>query len=146
MAGTKAVRPVFFPVRNRRVKCTGLLADTVYSDRTGRYGTELITLICIALVASKSMQLIIFTKIKKYAINIRVTELNIGHKIEYVFYNYFLSTFSTRVERKGYTFFPCEHLYCPLVHCPVQSLGFIPGHLAIWPGSTVLAFFFFFFI
>ena len=89
-------------------------------------------------------QLIIFTKIKKYAINIRVTELNIGHKIEYVFYNYFLSTFSTRVERKGYTFFPCEHLYCPLVHCPVQSLGFIPGHLAIWPGSTVLAFFFFF--
>ena len=112
------------------------------------------TSICIALVASKSLQLIIFflrrqliifTKIKKYAINIRVTELNIGHKIEYVFYNYFLSTFSTRVERKGYTFFPCEHLYCPLVHCPVQSLGFIPGHLAIWPSSTVLAFFFFFF-
>ena len=46
MAGTKAVRSVFFPVRNRRVKCTGLLAGTVYSGRTGRYGTELITLVC----------------------------------------------------------------------------------------------------
>ena len=36
------VRPVFFPVRNRGVECTGLLAGTVYS---GRYGTELITLL-----------------------------------------------------------------------------------------------------
>ena len=38
------VRPVFFPVRNRGVECIGLLADTVYSGRTGRYGTKLITL------------------------------------------------------------------------------------------------------
>ena len=54
------------------------------------------------------MQLIIFKKKtkKKYAINIRVTELNIGHKIEYDFDNYFLSTFSTHVT----LFFPCEHL------------------------------------
>ena len=43
-AGTRPVRPVFFPVRNRGVECTGLLAGTVYSSRTGRYGTELITL------------------------------------------------------------------------------------------------------
>ena len=42
LAGTRPVRPVFFPIRNRGVKCTGLLAGTVYS---GRYGTELITLI-----------------------------------------------------------------------------------------------------
>ena len=38
------VRPVFFPVRNRGVECTGLLAGTVYSGRTGWYGTELTTL------------------------------------------------------------------------------------------------------
>ena len=38
---------LFFPVRNREVKRTGLLADTVYSDRTGRYGTESITLVRI---------------------------------------------------------------------------------------------------
>ena len=44
MPGTRPVRPVFFPVQNRGVECTGLLAGTVYSGRTGRYGTELITL------------------------------------------------------------------------------------------------------
>ena len=42
-ADTRPVRPVFFPVRNRGVECTGLLAGTVYSGRTGRYDTELIT-------------------------------------------------------------------------------------------------------
>ena len=31
------VRPIFFPVRNKGVICTGLLAGTVY---TGWYGTE----------------------------------------------------------------------------------------------------------
>ena len=40
----RPVRPVFFPVRNRGVECTGLLASTVYSGHTGRYGTELTTL------------------------------------------------------------------------------------------------------
>ena len=39
------VRPVFFPVRNRGVECIGFLAGTVYSGRTGRYGTKLITLL-----------------------------------------------------------------------------------------------------
>ena len=39
------VRPVFFPVRNRRVERTGLLAGTVYADRTSRYGTESISLV-----------------------------------------------------------------------------------------------------
>ena len=43
-AGTRPVRPIFFPVRNRGVKHTGLLAGTIYSGRTGRYGTESITL------------------------------------------------------------------------------------------------------
>ena len=38
------VRPVFFPVRNKGVERTGLLAGTVYSGRTGWYGTESITL------------------------------------------------------------------------------------------------------
>ena len=41
----RPVRPVFFPVRNREVERTGLLAGTVYSDRTGRYDTKLTTLI-----------------------------------------------------------------------------------------------------
>ena len=41
-AGTRPVRPVFFPVRNKGVKCTGLLTGTIYS---GRYGTELTTLL-----------------------------------------------------------------------------------------------------
>ena len=36
------VRPVFFPVRNRGVECTGLLAGTVYS---GRYGTILTSMV-----------------------------------------------------------------------------------------------------
>ena len=39
------VRSVFFPVRNKGVECTGLLVNTVYSGRTDRYGTELITLL-----------------------------------------------------------------------------------------------------
>ena len=38
------VRPVYFSVRDRGVERTGLLASTVYSGRTGRYGTELTTL------------------------------------------------------------------------------------------------------
>ena len=41
MPGTWSVRLVFFPVRNRRVIRTGLLAGTVYSSRTGWYDTEL---------------------------------------------------------------------------------------------------------
>ena len=45
LAGTRLVQPVFFPVWNKGVECTGLLAGTVYSRRTGRYGTKLITLI-----------------------------------------------------------------------------------------------------
>ena len=44
-AGTRPVWPVFFPVRNRGVERTGLLTGTVYSGHTGRYGTELTTLI-----------------------------------------------------------------------------------------------------
>ena len=43
------VRPVFFPVRYKGVERTGLLAGTVYSGRTGRYGTELITLFSIPI-------------------------------------------------------------------------------------------------
>ena len=39
--------PVFFPVRNRGVIRSGLLADTVYSGHTGRYGAELTPLQCI---------------------------------------------------------------------------------------------------
>ena len=38
------VRPVFFPVRNRGVERTEMLAGTVYSGHTSRYGTESITL------------------------------------------------------------------------------------------------------
>ena len=38
------VRLVFFPLRNKGVEHTGLLAGTVYSSHTGRYGTELTTL------------------------------------------------------------------------------------------------------
>ena len=38
------VRPVFLPVRNIEVNRTGLPAGTVYSGRTGRYGTVLTTL------------------------------------------------------------------------------------------------------
>ena len=38
------VRPVFLPVRNIGVNHIGLPAGTVYSDRTGWYGTELTTL------------------------------------------------------------------------------------------------------
>ena len=41
MPGTWLVRPVFFPVRNRGVIRTRLLAGTVYSSRTGWYGTKL---------------------------------------------------------------------------------------------------------
>ena len=48
------VRLVFFPVRNRGVECTGLLAGTVYSDR---YGTKLITLFSLhqTLIQSNSI-------------------------------------------------------------------------------------------
>ena len=46
-AGTRPVQPVFFSVRNRGVERTGLLAGTVYSDRTDRYGTKSITLLGI---------------------------------------------------------------------------------------------------
>ena len=39
------VRPVFLPIRNIGVNRTGLPAGTVYSSRTGQYGTELTTLV-----------------------------------------------------------------------------------------------------
>ena len=39
------IRSVFFLVRNRGVICTGLLADTVYSGRAGRYDMELTPLV-----------------------------------------------------------------------------------------------------
>ena len=39
------VRLVFFPVRNRGFIRTGLLAGTIYSDRTGQYGTKLTSLV-----------------------------------------------------------------------------------------------------
>ena len=45
LAGTRPVRPVFFPVRNKGAERTGLLVGMVYSGRTDRYGTESITLI-----------------------------------------------------------------------------------------------------
>ena len=48
--GTMSVRPVFFPVQNRGVERTGLLAGTVYSSRTGRYSTKSITLVDMSLV------------------------------------------------------------------------------------------------
>ena len=47
-AGTRPVRPVFLPVRNIEVNRTGLPAGTVYSGRTGRYGTVLTTLFYVA--------------------------------------------------------------------------------------------------
>ena len=43
-AGTRSVQPVFFSVRNRGVEYTRLLAGTIYSIRTSRYGTESIIL------------------------------------------------------------------------------------------------------
>ena len=46
------VWPVFFPVRNKGGICTGLLTGTVYTGRTGRYGTKLTSLagppLCVA--------------------------------------------------------------------------------------------------
>ena len=45
------VRPVYFSVRNRGVERTGLLASTVYSGRTSRYGTELTTLGWTSLIS-----------------------------------------------------------------------------------------------
>ena len=39
------VRPVFLPIRNIGVNRTGLPAGTVYSSRTGQYGTKLTTLV-----------------------------------------------------------------------------------------------------
>ena len=41
LAGTAGI----FSGTKQGVECTGLLAGTVYSGRTGRYGTELTTLI-----------------------------------------------------------------------------------------------------
>ena len=38
------VWPIFFPVRNKGVICTGALTGTIYTGRTGRYGTELTSL------------------------------------------------------------------------------------------------------
>ena len=51
LAGTRPVRPVFFPVQNRGVERTGLLASTVYSGRTSWYGTELTTLGWTSLIS-----------------------------------------------------------------------------------------------
>ena len=45
LASTWPVQPVFFPIQNRGVIRTNLLASTVYSDRTSRYGTELTPLV-----------------------------------------------------------------------------------------------------
>ena len=42
--GTRSVRSVFLPIQNIGVNRTGLLAGTVYFDRTGQYGTKLTTL------------------------------------------------------------------------------------------------------
>ena len=60
MAGTRPVRPVFFPVRNRGVERTRLLAGTVYSGHTGRYGTESTTLVhsSYLLVASATTKMV----------------------------------------------------------------------------------------
>ena len=44
-AGTRPVRPVFFPVRNKGSTYTSALAGTVYTSRTDRYGTELTSLV-----------------------------------------------------------------------------------------------------
>ena len=43
--GTRLVRPVFFPIRNKGVICTSALIGTVYIGCTGRYGTELTSLV-----------------------------------------------------------------------------------------------------
>ena len=47
--GTQPVQPVFFPVRNKRGICTSLLTGTVYTGRTGRYGTKLTSLLSIVI-------------------------------------------------------------------------------------------------
>ena len=44
MASMRPVQLVFFSVRNKRGICTGALAGTVYTGRTGRYSTELTSL------------------------------------------------------------------------------------------------------
>ena len=62
------VRPVFFPVRNRGVECTGLLVGTIYSGRTGRYGTELITLNLTQIKSTDLTQITFLLKI--FAIDI----------------------------------------------------------------------------
>ena len=41
---TRSIQLVFFPVRNKGVIYTGALTGTVYTGRTGRYGTELTSL------------------------------------------------------------------------------------------------------
>ena len=48
------IRPVFFPVQNKGVNRTGLLAGTVYTDRTGRYGTVLTPLVLRACLMQYS--------------------------------------------------------------------------------------------
>ena len=58
-AGTRPVRPVFFPVRNRRVECTGLLAGTVYSGRYDRYGTVLTSMIKIVSAYVKRIKKVV---------------------------------------------------------------------------------------
>ena len=48
------IRPVFFPVQNKGVNRIGLLAGTVYTDRTGRYGTVLTPLVLRACLMQYS--------------------------------------------------------------------------------------------
>ena len=47
--GIWPVRPVFFPVRNRGVNRTGLLAGTVYTSHISQYGTILTPLVWIQI-------------------------------------------------------------------------------------------------
>ena len=63
----EASTPVFFLVRNRGVERTGLLAGTVYSGRTGRYGTESITL----LISPKAIR-----RVKKRSLNLGCCEIH----------------------------------------------------------------------
>ena len=46
--GTAVTQPVFFPVQKKGVICTDALASTVYTSCTGRYGTELTSLVTTA--------------------------------------------------------------------------------------------------
>ena len=51
-AGTAGKRPVFFLVQNRGCTCISALIGTVYTSRTGRYGTVLTSLVKMALKLS----------------------------------------------------------------------------------------------